>query len=158
MFELHLSCGDTISSKVEPRLGAYRKCIHCDGNRKVVGIQYPPDVEPVPTELDRAVRRAIASGQTSVQVLDAVSRAIFHPQFDADVELVTRPDAIDWGAPVADPDLSDPTDVYVQMYPSGVCLACGAPEGEPHGCTLAERSLAMAEIRAIADMGEQEGN
>jgi len=43
LYEIHLSCGDTINSAVEPRLGVYRFCIHCDGKRRVVGIQYPAD-------------------------------------------------------------------------------------------------------------------
>lgn len=41
-FAAHLSCGDTVSATVEPKIGAYRTCIHCDSKKKVVSFnEYP---------------------------------------------------------------------------------------------------------------------
>lgn len=35
-YEINLACGDTVSSPVAPKIGAYRPCIHCDSMRRVV--------------------------------------------------------------------------------------------------------------------------
>ena len=39
--EVNLACGDTITCHSEPKVGAYRTCIHCGSRKKVVSIQTP---------------------------------------------------------------------------------------------------------------------
>lgn len=39
--EVHLACGDTISTASIPRIGAYRNCIHCDRKVRVASIGTP---------------------------------------------------------------------------------------------------------------------
>jgi hypothetical protein len=39
--EIHLACGDTVSSESEPRIGAYRMCTHCDSRKRVVAVSDP---------------------------------------------------------------------------------------------------------------------
>ena len=39
LIEVTLTCGDTVSTRVQPPLGAYRYCIHCEGKRRVVAIE-----------------------------------------------------------------------------------------------------------------------
>jgi hypothetical protein len=40
--EVHLACGDTVTTQAVPRLGVYRFCIHCDSRKKVVAIASQP--------------------------------------------------------------------------------------------------------------------
>src|SRR5215469_5745602 len=62
--EIHLECGDTISSSVEPRIGAYRKCIHCDSNKKVTAIASATGAQGAL----RAARLESETGQTAAGI------------------------------------------------------------------------------------------
>lgn len=42
--EVHLSCGDTITTTA-PTVGAYRRCIHCDARRRIVAIAEPAELQ-----------------------------------------------------------------------------------------------------------------
>lgn len=119
--------------------------IHADHAMPVAGC---PDCQAEPT-----IEATLACGDTiSVRTVPAVGtyRHCIHCDSRKRVTAVVNhadqaatPTADDFLAALA-PKPHD-TCMHGVPYPCGICHlpcpACGAAEGEPHGCTLAERSL-----------------